>query len=228
MSTLSLFEKLDLKDDKTLLIQGVPSSLEKAFAKISYAKNVTPLLKSKKIDFVLIFAVNQNQLGSILKDVFTALHVNSKLWIAYPKLTSKIVSDLNRDNSWQQLSERGYSSIVVEDIDNMWNAIRFKKTDESIPNVPVKLPTPIQEKVEITPAVPEEVSPKNLVVPPEELEKAFKQHVDARNFFSTLSVSNQREYVTWIQTAKREETRLRRLEAAMEKLNAGKRTPNEK
>ena len=55
----TLFDKLQLADEKNLLIQGLPSSIEKQFSKLSFAKNMTPLLKSRKIDFALIFAINQ-------------------------------------------------------------------------------------------------------------------------------------------------------------------------
>src|SRR5476649_1834092 len=108
MSNQSLFEKLQLKDEKNLLIQGLPSSIEKQFAKITYAKNVTPLLKTKKIDFALVFAISQNQLNNVLKEIFPALHDETKLWVAYPKTTSKIVSDLNRDCSWEFLTRNEY------------------------------------------------------------------------------------------------------------------------
>ena len=101
MSNQNVFEKLQLKDEKNLLIQGIPSSIEKQFAKLAYAKNVTPLLKSKKVDFALIFALSQQQLNQILREVLPALREDSKLWVAYPKATSKIVSDLNRDCSWE-------------------------------------------------------------------------------------------------------------------------------
>jgi hypothetical protein len=49
----TLLEKLQLADEKNLLIQGLPSSIEKQFSKLSFAKNVTPLLKSRKIDFCI-------------------------------------------------------------------------------------------------------------------------------------------------------------------------------
>ena len=123
----SLFESLELKDERTLLIQGLPSSIEKQFVKLSYAKNVTPLLRSKKIDFALVFAVNQNQLNNILREVFIALHPNSKLWIAYPKKTSKIISDLNRQSSWDLLIESGFENLNLVSIDNVWNAVLFQK-----------------------------------------------------------------------------------------------------
>src|SRR6476620_7686528 len=116
MSNQSLFEKLQLKDEKNLLIQGLPSSIEKQFAKLSYAKNVTPLLKSRKIDFALIFAVNHQQLCNILNEVFPALHHDSK-----------IASDLNRDCSWQILSDNAFVSVTDVTLDHVWTAMHFRK-----------------------------------------------------------------------------------------------------
>src|SRR3954471_19638434 len=98
--TQTFLEKLQFKDEKNILIQGLPSTIEKQFNKLSFAKNITPLLKTKKIDFALVFAVNEYQLNNILTDVLPALNKDAKFWIAYPKKTSKIASDLNRDCSW--------------------------------------------------------------------------------------------------------------------------------
>lgn len=112
-----------------MLIQGLPSSIEKQFVKLNYAKNVTPLLKTKKIDFALVFAINQNQLNGILNDVIPALHQEAKLWIAYPKATSKIVSDLNRDCTWGKLTQNGFEGIHMVALDHVWSALRFQKTE---------------------------------------------------------------------------------------------------
>ena len=103
----TLFEKLQLADEKNLLIQGLPSSIEKQFNKLSFAKNMTPLLRNRKIDFALVFAVSENQLNGILKDVMPSLKEDSKFWVAYPKVTSKIVTDLNRERSWNRLTHDG-------------------------------------------------------------------------------------------------------------------------
>ena len=129
----TLFEKLQLQDEKNLLIQGLPSSIEKQFTKLSFAKNVTPLLKTRKIDFALIFAVNENQLSGILREVIPALNEGAKLWIAYPKSTSKIATDLNRSCSWDCITGIGYSDSDQVALDHVWSATRFKK----VPEVPV-------------------------------------------------------------------------------------------
>ena len=125
----TLFEKLQLKNEKTLLIQGLPSSIEKQFNKLSFAKNLTPLLRSRKIDFALVFAVNENQLNSILGDIMPALKDESKLWVAYPKVTSKIVTDLNRVNCWQKLTDAGYETAEQVSLDHVWHALQFVKAE---------------------------------------------------------------------------------------------------
>ena len=127
MSQPSIVEKLRLTDERNLLIQGLPSSIEKQFAKLNFAKNVTPLLRTRKIDWALVFAVNENQLNNILKDVLPALHEESKLWIAYPTITSKISSDLNRDCSWSALTGCGYSGVAQVVLDHVWSALWWKK-----------------------------------------------------------------------------------------------------
>ena len=124
----TILEKLQLKNEKNVLIQGLPSSIEKQFSKLSFAKNLTPLLRSRKIDFALIFAVSEVQLNSILDDIMPALKEDSKLWIAYPKITSKITTDLNREGSWNKLAA-GYESSEQVSLDHVWHAVNFRKIE---------------------------------------------------------------------------------------------------
>lgn len=125
----TLFEKLQLQDEKNLLIQGLPSTIEKQFSKLSFSKNVTPLLRSRKIDFALVFALNSKHLHKILEDVCPAMNPEGKLWIAFPRASSKITSDLNRDCSWNVLIEMGFETSDVVDLDYVWSTQLFTKTD---------------------------------------------------------------------------------------------------
>jgi hypothetical protein len=203
------------------LIQGLPSSVEKQFAKLSYNKNLTPLLKTRKVDFALIFAINQLQLNNILKEVFSALHPACKLWIAYPKPTSKIVSDLNRDASWEILSDNDFEAIRQVTLDHVWTAMRFTKLDQ----IPNKERSFAEFKVS---NIKVDDFEKRLIALPIELDKMFSHNEEAREFFTSLSIINQKEYLSWIQGAKKEETKQKRLEATLEKLMAGKNNPSEK
>ena len=131
--SLTLLDKLEYKEEKTVLIQGLPSSVEKQFAKLAFAKNVTPLLKIKKIDFVLVFAVNENQLRGIIQEVLPALNKGGKFWVAYPKSSSKIATTLNRECSWTCITESGYEGVNEITLDHCWTATRFEKTRAAFP-----------------------------------------------------------------------------------------------
>jgi hypothetical protein len=236
----TLFEKLQLAEEKNLLIQGIPSAIEKQFVKLSFAKNVTPLLKAKKIDFALVFALNQRQLGQIMSEVMPALHEQAKLWVAYPKLASKIASDLNRDCSWNCLCEGGFEIVRSVALDHVWTALRFKKS-EDIPAAVARAAAqslatgagthgaeaPKADGLEGV-AVAEAPNRKRTLTPPEDLEQLFTLHPKAKTFFDGLSFTNKKEYIVWITGAKKEDTRKRRLEATLEKLKAGKKNPSEK
>jgi hypothetical protein len=220
MSSQTLPEKLQLKDEKNLLIQGLPSSIEKQFVKLSFAKNVTPLLKSRRIDFALVFAIHLRQLKDILKDVIPALQEDAKFWIAYPKLTSKIASDLSRDANWGFINELGFETVRAVALDHVWSAIRFKRADE---NAATKKPGFSTENP--APGVDFE---KRTVETPDELQMMLKKNKAANAFYESLSFTNKREYAEWIIGAKKQETKDKRLEATIQKLVAGKKNPSEK
>lgn len=128
MALQTVLEKLQIRDEKNFLIQGLPSSIEKPFSKLTYAKSVTPLLRIRKIDFALVFAVNIKQLTGIIFDVVPALHPDAKLWVAYPTLTSKIYSELSRDYNWDVVAKHGFEGVSQVSLDNVWSAISFAKS----------------------------------------------------------------------------------------------------
>lgn len=219
MALETLFEKLQFKDEKNLLIQGLPSSIEKQFSKLYFCKSVTPLLKSRKIDFALVFAINKKQLTHILDEVIPALHQDGKFWIAYPKLSSKIASDLSRNENWEIMADYGFSAVRQIVLDNVWTALRFKKSEivnESVSAATNEILNDLIKPTEKTVSVPEEVK------------ILFKKNKPAGMFFNTLSFTNKKEYVQWIAGAKKEETKSQRLDSFMEKLSTGKKNPSAK
>ncbi len=58
---------------------------------------------------------------------------------------------------------------------------------------------------------------------PTELAKELQKNKEAKAFFDKLSYTHQKEYVTWITEAKKEETRQNRIVKTMEMLKKGKR-----
>ena len=75
---------------------------------------------------------------------------------------------------------------------------------------------------EITVTVEPDTEPR-VVEAPAELKKAFKNEKEAKAFFERLSYTHQREYVMWINEAKREETRQNRIAKTVEMLKKGQK-----
>jgi hypothetical protein len=65
---------------------------------------------------------------------------------------------------------------------------------------------------------------ERVVAVPVELKRAFRSEKEARVVFDKLSYTHQKEYVNWINEAKKEETRRNRIVKAIEMLKKGKKT----
>jgi len=70
------------------------------------------------------------------------------------------------------------------------------------------------------------VDPKTKAVRfPDDLAAAFKKNKKQEEFFNTLSFTNKKEYIEWIVTAKRKETRNERVAGTIERLGKQWKNP---
>lgn len=60
---------------------------------------------------------------------------------------------------------------------------------------------------------------------PDDLSTALKRNKKLSDIFYSLAYSHKKEYVEWIVTAKKEETRLNRIKGTMERLEKGWKNP---
>jgi bifunctional DNA-binding transcriptional regulator/antitoxin component of YhaV-PrlF toxin-antitoxin module len=105
----------------------------------------------------------------------------------------------------------------------VWRLIRMG-TPHHIVGVPKgvrdKAGKNIGDTIEIT--VEADNTPREVVVPAD-LEAALASDAEAKEFFDSLSYTHRKEYVRWIETAKRDDTRARRLVKTMKMLKEKKR-----
>jgi len=140
------------------------------------------------------------------------------LWIYYPKGTSKLQTDLTRDKGWDNLlkhDELGWISLVS--FDDTWSTFGSR------------LKTEADKKREEKPRerpIFDYVDPKTKSVRlPDDLADALKKNKKQEGFFNTLSFTNKKEYIEWIITAKREETRIDRVNGTIERLGKQWKNP---
>lgn len=105
----------------------------------------------------------------------------------------------------------------------VWRLIRMG-TPCHIVGVPkgirVKSGKDVGDTIEIT--VEADNTPREIIVPPD-LEKVLASDAAAKEFFDELSYTHRKEYVRWIEEAKKEETRAKRVVKTLEMLREKKR-----
>jgi len=172
-------------------------------------------------DALLLFVKNSEELGEALNSWAQKIKAEMIVWIAYPKKTSGIVSDLKMAK-WPELEQYGLSPCGSASIDDTWTGMRIKyladvKTS-GVGNTQIKT-NEFSEFIDVD---------NKKVYPPADLSKMFLQHPSAGVFFKELAYSHQKEYVLWILTAKQEATRISRLQKTIEMLSIGKKYPTMK
>ena len=75
---------------------------------------------------------------------------------------------------------------------------------------------------EVTITVEPDTEPRVIEIP-KDLMKELKKDREAKAFFDKLSYTHQKEYVRWVEEAKKEETRQNRIVKTIEMLKKGKR-----
>jgi hypothetical protein len=75
----------------------------------------------------------------------------------------------------------------------------------------------------VTISVVPDAEPRPEIVTPADLRRAFKTEKAAQGFFDGLSYTHRKEYVRWIEDAKKVETRAARVAKTIEMLKAGKK-----
>jgi hypothetical protein len=86
--------------------------------------------ESDKMEFLLLFTNSSEEVKSWFPRALSVLKEDAILWIAFPKKSSKVSSDINRDvlNSLvQELSD--YRAVSNVSLDEKWSALRFRHQD---------------------------------------------------------------------------------------------------
>ena len=205
----STAQKLKIKENFTLLTINVPPDFKKNIGELP--KGVTISADSKNYNQVHWFVMNKDQMDRELTKVLKFIKDEVTLWIYYPKGTSKLQADLTRDKGWDNLlkhDELGWISLIS--FDDTWSTFG------------ARLKTEADKKREEKPRerpIFDYVDPKTKSVRlPDDLAIALKKNKKQEDFFNTLSFTNKKEYLEWIITAKREETRIERVKGTMERL----------
>jgi hypothetical protein len=143
MTQRALPQKLGLKPGYRLLVLHAPVGSEALFAPLPEGA-VLALIEEPAgagdssaapgiFDCVLAFVRDRADLDRQAAAAVGALKPGGLLWFAYPKISAKRRSDINRDAGWDRLTERGLRPVAAIAVDATWSALRFRPTADVQP-----------------------------------------------------------------------------------------------
>ncbi len=81
-----------------------------------------------KSDFVLLFVNNAEEVDKWVPEVIPGLKEDAVFWIAYPKQSSKVKTDINRDILAAMVQDNTpYRPVSAAALDTTWSALRFRE-----------------------------------------------------------------------------------------------------
>lgn len=207
----TISDKLKIKPQFTLLTLNAPANFKKGLVGLPAGVKITD--SGKEYDQVHWFVGNKAQLEKEMNKVMKLLQPEVTVWVYYPKGSSKLQTDLTRDKGWDCLLAEGdkLTWINLISFDETWSVFGFRAKSEA------------DKKKEAKPAAQREIF--NWVNPatkevrlPDDLAAALKKNKKLSEYFHALAFSHKKEYIEWIVTAKRPETRTARIEGTIERL----------
>ena len=212
----TLAQKLKIKEGNILIMMNAPSDFQKTIAPLPSGVKISS--SAKNYDQVHWFVRNKAQMEKELNAVVKLVKDDVVCWIYYPKGTSKIQTDLTRDKGWDKfLKHQELQWLSLISFDDTWSAFACRLKSET------------DKKKESKPKEREIFNyidaQKKIVTLPNDLALVLKKNKKANNFFQSLSFTNKKEYVEWVITAKREETRKERVKGTIERLEKGWKNP---
>jgi hypothetical protein len=127
---MTVFEKLNLKDQKQILVLNAPDSFEPEIAVLKEVKTVRKAGDAADVSFALAFVTKQKEIDSLAPAISKKVKGDAVVWFAYPKGSSKkYKSEINRDSGWKIMGEAGFEPVRMVAIDEDWSAIRFRRAE---------------------------------------------------------------------------------------------------
>lgn len=129
MGKTTLAGKLRMQPGQRVLIMNAPSG---------YVEGLDPLpegielaeVPEGKYDFVHLFVTNEAELERLGLVALEAVTYDGLLWVSYPKQSSKVETDLNRDVGWEIVANAGLRPVTQVSIDEAWSALRFRPLEQ--------------------------------------------------------------------------------------------------
>ena len=132
MADTPLIKKLGIKPKHRVLILNAPERFAEQLNAVlpEGVELVTSPTTAGNSDVVLQFVGNKADVEQNIPKAIQLVKPGGLLWISYPKQSSKVPTDINRDILWKIFPDSEWRPVTQISIDEVWSALRFRPKSE--------------------------------------------------------------------------------------------------
>ena len=132
MFDVSLIKKLGIKSKHSFIILNAPKGYAEQISNLlpPEIEFVTSALQTSNFDVVMQFVNNKAEVEQETSKVIEMVRPGGRFWIVYPKQSSKVPTDINRDILWKAFPNSDWRPVTQISIDEIWSALRFRPKSE--------------------------------------------------------------------------------------------------
>ncbi len=128
MPDKTVAQKLLIKENYKILFINEPDNYRAILGELP--ENVSALTgEGRSADFIQLFVTSRKELVEKLKEIKPKMSPKGLLWVTYPKGTSGIKTDINRDIIREYAQSMGLNSVAMISVDDTWSALRLKLSE---------------------------------------------------------------------------------------------------
>jgi nicotinamide riboside kinase len=208
-------QKLKIKENFELVTIHAPSQFAAQLEPLPHGVRISG--KSKSPNQVHWFVKDRAQVEKEVKDVLDLVKGDAICWIYFPKGRSGVQTDLTRDKGWEALAEYKLQFLTLVSFDNTWSAFGMRLGGKN--DAKKTFPTRGEQY-----AAHYDAKTKTVYLP-DDMKRALAENKQLQAYFEKLAFSHKREYIEWVVSAKKDETRAKRIIGMIERLEKGWKNP---
>jgi hypothetical protein len=123
-SSTPLAKKIGIKEGSRIALVNAPKDFESELGELPYkAEFVRRLINS--LDIILFFVLTERMLARDFGRLIRKLAMNGMIWIAWPKKSSGVKTDLSFDVVQRIGLDAGLVDVKICAIDETWSGLKF-------------------------------------------------------------------------------------------------------
>ena len=123
-SSTPLPKKLGIKEGSRIALVNAPKDFAHELGELPHDAEIVTRI-TKQLDIVVLFVLTERALRRDFEKLAAKLVSNGMIWIAWPKKSSGVATDLNFDRVQRIGLDAGLVDVKICAVDDVWSGLKF-------------------------------------------------------------------------------------------------------